>query len=186
MNHTPILNKKNLIWIDLEMTGLNLENDRIIEIATVITDKYVKILAEGPSIAIFQSEEQLKKMNSWNIFTHTKNGLIDRVRKSKYNEKNAMIDTLKFISSWVPFGKSPICGSSINHDRLFLSKYMPDLEKYFHYRCLDVSVIKELARRWKPKILSKLKKKHTHKALDDIKDSIKELLFYKDTFIKLN
>ncbi|MDQ1237502.1 MAG: oligoribonuclease [Wigglesworthia glossinidia] len=179
-------NKNNLIWIDLEMTGLDVKYNRIIEIATVITDKNLNILAEGPSIAIFQSEIELKKMNTWNIVTHTNNGLIERVKNSIYSEKSAMLDTLKFISQWTYPKKSPICGNSVYYDRQFLLNYMPDLEKYFHYRFLDVSTIKELVKKWNPKILLKFKKKNIHTALNDIKESISELIFYRENFIKIN
>ncbi|AFA41167.1 oligoribonuclease [Wigglesworthia glossinidia endosymbiont of Glossina morsitans morsitans (Yale colony)] len=185
MNTNNKRNKDNLIWIDLEMTGLNLKNDRIIEISTIVTDKNINILSEGPSIAIFQSELQLKKMNSWNTLTHTKNGLIERVKNSIHSEKSAMFETLKFISKWTYPQKSPICGNSIYYDRQFLLHYMTDLEKYFHYRCIDVSSIKELVKRWNPKILLKLKKKNLHTALNDIRESIAELIHYRKYFINL-
>lgn len=185
MNNKSKRNKDNLIWIDLEMTGLNVKNDRIIEISTIVTDKNINILSEGPSIAIFQSEVQLKKMNSWNTVTHTNNGLIERVKNSMHSEKSAMLDTLKFISKWTYPQKSPMCGNSIYYDRQFLSHYMSDLEKYFHYRCIDVSSIKELFKRWSPKILLKLKKKNLHIALHDIRESIEELVYYRKYFINL-
>jgi len=177
-------NKNNLIWIDLEMTGLDPNCDRIIEIATIITDSNLNILAEGPVIAISQSDAQLALMDEWNVTTHTGTGLIERVKKSTISEQDAELQTLNFIAQWVPENCSPICGNTIGQDRRFLFNYMPLLEKYFHYRYLDVSTIKELARRWKPEILSGLTKQGTHQALDDIKDSIAELAYYREQFFK--
>lgn len=180
----PQLNKNNLIWIDLEMTGLDPNRDRIIEIATVITDSDLNILAEGPVLAISQPESQLALMDDWNVNTHTSTGLLNRVKLSNISEQQAEQQTIDFISQWVPENCSPICGSTIGQDRRFLFNYMPKLEKYFHYRYLDVSTIKELARRWKPEILTELTKKGTHQALDDIKDSISELAYYRTHFFK--
>lgn len=146
-------NENNLIWIDLEMTGLDPERDRIIEIATLVTDANLNILAEGPTIAVHQSDEQLALMDDWNVRTHTASGLVERVKASTMGDREAELATLEFLKQWVPAGKSPICGNSIGQDRRFLFKYMPELEAYFHYRYLDVSTLKELARRWKPEIL---------------------------------
>ena len=180
----PQLNKNNLIWIDLEMTGLDPNRDRIIEIATIITDSDLNILAEGPVLAISQPESQLALMDNWNVNTHTSTGLLNRVKLSNISEQQAEQQTIDFISQWVPENCSPICGNTIGQDRRFLFNYMPKLEKYFHYRYLDVSTIKELARRWKPEILTELTKKGTHQALDDIKDSISELAYYRTHFFK--
>lgn len=178
--------QQNLIWIDLEMTGLDPEKERIIEIATIVTDKDLNILAEGPVLAVKQSDELLAKMSDWCVKTHTANGLIERVKASKLSERAAELQTIDFLKRWVPKGASPICGNSIAQDKRFLYKYMPDLADYFHYRHLDVSTLKELARRWKPEILDQFKKQNTHLALDDIKESINELKFYRDHFIKLD
>ncbi|AWI49982.1 oligoribonuclease [Actinobacillus minor 202] len=177
--------KQNLIWIDLEMTGLDPEKERIIEIATIVTDKDLNILAEGPVLAIKQSDELLAKMSDWCVKTHTENGLIERVKNSKLTERAAELQTIDFLKRWVPKGASPICGNSVPQDKRFLYKYMPDLADYFHYRHLDVSTLKELANRWKPEILTQFKKRNTHLALDDIRESINELKFYREHFIKL-
>lgn len=175
----------NLIWIDLEMTGLDPEVDRIIEIATLVTDANLNILAEGPVIAVHQSDEQLSLMDEWNVRTHTGSGLVDRVKASTIDDATAAQKTIEFLQQWVPAGVSPICGNSVGQDRRFLFRYMPELEKYFHYRYLDVSTLKELARRWKPEILPGFKKQGTHQALDDIRESIAELAYYRENFIKL-
>ena len=179
------INSNNLIWIDLEMTGLNPTTDRIIEIATIVTDSNLNILAEGPVIAIHQSDDQLALMDDWNKNTHGKSGLIERVRKSTVNEQQAEQQTIEFLKQWVPANSSPICGNTIGQDRRFLFNYMPNLESYFHYRYLDVSTIKELAKRWKPEILKGITKQNTHQALDDIRDSIAELIYYRQHFFKL-
>lgn len=179
-------NKQNLIWIDLEMTGLDPEKERIIEIATIVTDKDLNILAEGPVLAIHQSDELLNKMSEWCVKTHTENGLVERVKQSKLTERAAELQTLDFLKKWVPKGASPICGNSIAQDKRFLYRYMPDLAEFFHYRHLDVSTLKELASRWKPEMLNQFNKKNTHLALDDIKESIEELKFYREHFIKLD
>ena len=175
----------NLIWIDLEMTGLDPEVDRIIEIATLVTDANLNILAEGPVIAVHQSDEQLALMDEWNVRTHTGSGLVDRVKASTIDDATAAQKTIEFLQQWVPAGVSPICGNSVGQDRRFLFRYMPELEKYFHYRYLDVSTLKELARRWKPEILPGFKKQGTHQALDDIRESVAELAYYRENVIKL-
>ncbi|OOF66499.1 oligoribonuclease [Rodentibacter caecimuris] len=179
------LDKQNLIWIDLEMTGLDPEKERIIEIATIVTDKNLNILAEGPVLAVKQNHELLEKMSDWCLKTHTANGLIERVKASNLTERAAELQTLDFLKKWVPKGVSPICGNSIAQDKRFLIKYMPELADFFHYRYLDVSTLKELVSRWNPELLQKFTKKNTHLALDDIKESIAELQFYRDNFIKL-
>ncbi|WP_406664477.1 oligoribonuclease [Gallaecimonas sp. GXIMD1310] len=179
------MHKDNLIWIDLEMTGLDPEQQRIIEIATIVTDKDLKVLAEGPVLAVKQSDALLDAMDEWCTRTHTANGLIERVRASTVSEADAEQQTLDFLAKWVPAGASPICGNSIGQDRRFLVKYMPQLESYFHYRNLDVSTLKELARRWAPEVLTGFKKQETHLALDDIRESIAELRHYRQHFLKL-
>lgn len=178
-------NENNLIWIDLEMTGLDPELNRIIEIATIVTDANLNILAEGPVFAIHQTDEHMALMDEWNTTTHTANGLVKRVKESLLDEREAELKTIEFLRQWVPEGCSPICGNSIGQDRRFLYRYMPELERYFHYRYLDVSTLKELARRWKPEILAGFTKESTHQALDDIRDSIAELAYYREHFIKL-
>ncbi len=178
--------KQNLIWIDLEMTGLDPNCERIIEIATIVTDKDLNILAEGPVLAVHQSDELLAKMSDWCVKTHTANGLVERVKQSKLTERAAELQTLDFLKQWVPKGASPICGNSVAQDKRFLFQYMPELADYFHYRHLDVSTLKELASRWKPEILTQFQKKNSHLALDDIRESIEELKFYRTHFIQLD
>jgi len=176
--------KRNLVWMDLEMTGLSPQNDRIIEIATVVTDPHLNIIAEGPVLAVCQPLTRLARMDEWNTRTHTESGLVARVRESRIDEAEAQRLTLAFISKHVPGNHSPLCGNSVCQDRRFLALYMPKLEAYLHYRNLDVSSIKELVVRWRPELLNGFKKNNTHRALDDIRESIAELKFYRDTFIK--
>lgn len=172
-----------LIWIDLEMTGLDTDNDRIIEVATIITDSQLQIVAEGPVLAVHQSDEILGGMDEWNTKTHGKTGLIERVKASTLDEAEAERQTIYFLEQYVPKNKSPMCGNSICQDRRFLARTMPAMEAFFHYRNLDVSSIKEVAKRWKPEILPGFTKKNTHKALDDIRESIEELKYYREHFI---
>jgi oligoribonuclease len=179
-----IINAYNLIWIDLEMTGLDPEKEKIIEIATVVTDLNLKVLEEGPSIVIHQSNDILESMDEWNTRQHGSSGLIDRVRSSVLSEKDAMNQTLDFLRKWVPEGSSPMCGNSIGQDRRFLVKHMSDLASFFHYRNLDVSTIKELVRRWRPDLEDGFSKKGRHLAMDDIYDSIAELEYYREFFIQ--
>lgn len=178
-------NNYNLIWIDLEMTGLDPEQNRIIEMATVVTDPYLNILAEGPVIAISQTKELLDEMDAWNTKQHNQSGLVKRVLESRISESQAEQITLDFLSQYLDKGKSPMCGNSICQDRRFLYKYMPELAAFFHYRNLDVSTLKELAVRWHPELLNDFTKESKHLALDDIKDSINELMHYRQHFIKL-
>ncbi|WP_133130846.1 oligoribonuclease [Legionella yabuuchiae] len=177
---------QNLIWIDLEMTGLNPETDRIIEIATIVTDAQLNILAEGPVFAVHQPEALLNAMDEWNTRQHNQSGLVTRVKESKISEAEAEEKTIQFLSQYLDKGQSPMCGNSICQDRRFLVRYMPKLADFFHYRNLDVSTLKELAARWNPKLLSGVKKQSKHLALDDIKDSIEELVYYRKHFIALS
>ena len=178
-------NPNNLIWIDLEMTGLEPERDVIIEMATIVTDSDLNVLAEGPVIAVHQSDEALAAMDEWNTRTHGQSGLTQRVRESKIDTATAEAQTIAFLEQWVPKGKSPICGNSIRQDRRFLYRHMRGLENYFHYRNLDVSTLKELAARWAPDVRDSFKKGSTHLALDDIRESIAELRHYREHFIKV-
>ncbi|MCO3738503.1 oligoribonuclease [Pseudomonas aeruginosa] len=178
-------NPQNLIWIDLEMTGLDPDRDVIIEMATIVTDSGLNTLAEGPVIAIHQPEEILAGMDEWNTRQHGQSGLTQRVRESTVSMAEAEAQTLAFLEQWVPKRSSPICGNSICQDRRFLYRHMPRLEGYFHYRNLDVSTLKELAARWAPQVRESFKKGNTHLALDDIRESIAELRHYRDHFIKL-
>ena len=174
-----------LIWIDLEMTGLKTDTDHIIEIATVVTDKNLNILEEGPVLAIHQTDAVLDAMDDWNRRQHASSGLTQRVRASTTTAREAELRTLQFLSRWIDGGTSPMCGNSICQDRRFLAREMPELERYFHYRNLDVSTLKELARRWNPDAFSGFQKSSTHLALDDIHDSIRELAHYRTTFLRI-
>lgn len=179
------IDKKNLIWIDLEMTGLDTFNDTIIEIATIVTDSDLNILAEGPVFAIHTTDVVLNAMDDWNKNQHGQSGLIDRIRRSEMTLAQAEQETLAFLSKYVEAGRSPMCGNSICQDRRFLARQMPNLEKFFHYRNLDVSSIKELCFRWRPDVLDSFEKKNTHLALDDVRDSIRELRHYREHFFQL-
>lgn len=178
-------NENNLIWIDLEMTGLDPEQHCIIEIATIVTDAQLNVLAEGPVIAVHQSDDELAKMDEWCTTTHGNSGLTERVKQSSVSLAEAEAQTIEFLKQWVPAGVSPICGNSVGQDRRFLYKQMPKLENYFHYRYLDVSTIKELTRRWQPEILKGFSKQGTHLALDDIRESIAELAYYRREVFKI-
>ncbi|MFA6302593.1 MAG: oligoribonuclease [Legionella sp.] len=178
-------NNQNLIWIDLEMTGLEPEKDRIIEIATVITDAHLNILAEGPVLAVAQSQAMIDGMDAWNTRQHNQSGLVQKVLASDISEAKAEQLTIDFLKPYVDKGKSPMCGNSICQDRRFLYKYMPELAAFFHYRNLDVSTLKELATRWRPELLKGIVKESKHVALDDIKESIDELIYYRQHFINM-
>lgn len=183
----PVLapSDQNLVWIDLEMTGLYPNTDRIIEIAVVVTDPSLTVRVEGPVFAVHQSDAILDAMDAWNKGTHGKSGLIDRVKASTVDEAQAQAETIAFLKKYVPKGKSPMCGNSICQDRRFLANYMPDLEAFFHYRNLDVSTLKELAKRWKPEIMDGFRKAQAHTALADIQESIDELVYYRTHFLAL-
>ena len=178
-------NEFNLVWIDMEMTGLDPDKDRIIEVAAVVTDPDLNILAEGPVFAIHQSDALLDGMDAWNKGTHGKSGLIDKVKASNTSEADAEAGILAFISQYVPKSSSPLCGNTISQDRRFLVKYMPKLEAFLHYRNLDVSTLKELSRRWKPEVYASFKKQQKHTALADVHESIDELVHYREHFIQL-
>jgi oligoribonuclease len=179
------IGENNLIWIDLEMTGLDPQGDQIIEIATVVTDANLEILAQGPVIAIHQPEEILRAMDDWNTRHHADSGLTGRVQQSDCSTADAEAETLDFLHAWVAAGKSPMCGNSICQDRRFMARLMPELEVFFHYRNLDVSTLKELARLWKPELAAGFSKQGAHLALDDILESIAELNYYRECFIRL-
>ncbi|MFT6984930.1 MAG: oligoribonuclease [Psychromonas sp.] len=178
------MNKNNLVWIDLEMTGLNPDTDKIIEIATIITDSDLNILAEGPEFIIHQSKDTMDKMDEWCTQHHGKSGLTDRVIASDVSCAEAEQATLAFIKEWVPAGASPLCGNSIGQDRRFMVRSMPELDRFFHYRNIDVSSVKELGLRWAPEMVKAHKKSGTHLALHDIRESISELQHYKKHFFK--
>ncbi|WP_019520487.1 oligoribonuclease [Faucicola boevrei] len=178
------IDKKNLVWIDLEMTGLDTMSDTIIEIATIVTDSELNILAEGPVFAIHTPDIVLNAMDDWNTRQHNQSGLVDRIRRSTVTLEQAEAETIAFLAKYVEAGKSPMCGNSICQDRRFMARQMPKLEAFFHYRNLDVSTVKELAYRWRPDILNSFEKKGSHLALDDIRDSIRELRHYKEHFFK--
>jgi len=175
----------NLIWIDLEMTGLDPNQEKIIEIATIVTDKHLNILAEGPMLAVSQPRELLDSMDEWCATHHGDSGLTKRVLDTDITDAEAERQTIEFLKQWVTPGKSPMCGNSIGQDRRFLVRYMPELSEYFHYRNIDVSTLKELAVRWKPEILKGFSKQNKHLALDDIRESIQELSYYREHFINL-
>lgn len=179
------VDKDNLIWIDLEMTGLEPHKDVIIEIATVVTDKNLNILAEGPVLAIHQSDEVMAAMDEWCTNQHGQSGLTQRVKDSTVTEADAEKQTIAFLEQYVPSGQSPMCGNTICQDRRFMVNYMPELEAFFHYRNLDVSTIKELARRWAPEVYDGFTKDSSHLAMDDIKDSINELIYYREHALKI-
>lgn len=179
------LNENNLVWLDMEMTGLDPEKERIIEVAVVVTDLNLNTLAEGPVLVVHQSDALLGAMDAWNQSTHSRTGLIGKVKASTLSEAEAETQLLDFLTQYVPAGKSPLCGNSIGQDRRFMVKYMPRLEAFFHYRNVDVSTLKELCRRWKPEIYKSYSKTSKHEALSDIYDSIDELKYYREHFIKL-
>jgi oligoribonuclease len=183
----PVLTKsdQNLVWLDCEMTGLDPENERIIEIAVIVTGPKLECRIEGPVLVIHQSDEQLGKMDAWNKGTHGKSGLIDKVKASTLTEAQAQDQLIAFLGQYVPKSGSPMCGNSIGQDRRFLVKYMPKLEAFFHYRNLDVSTLKELSKRWRPEVYSAFKKKQRHTALADVHESIDELEHYRKHFLKL-
>ena len=177
--------QNNLCWLDMEMTGLDPQHDKIIQIAMIITDKDLNILAQSPVYAIHQSDDVLNNMNQWCITTHARTGLTERVRQSQYTEEQVENELLAFMQTWLPEKTSPMCGNTIHQDRRFMARYMPRLEAYFHYRNLDVSTLKELARRWHPTVYKGIVKKGSHQALDDILESIEELRYYRQTFLRL-
>ncbi|OGS75406.1 MAG: oligoribonuclease [Gallionellales bacterium GWA2_55_18] len=178
-------NQNHLIWIDLEMTGLNPDTDRIIELAIVITDSDLETIAEAPVLVVHQPDSVLDGMDAWNKSTHRKSGLIEKVKASTLDDATAEAQMIEFLKEYVPINISPMCGNSICQDRRFLARWMPKFEAYFHYRNLDVSTVKELAKRWKPEVVQSMKKHGKHEALADIYESIQELRHYREHFIKL-
>lgn len=177
--------QNNLCWLDMEMTGLNSDSDKIIEVAMIITDKDLNVLAQSEVYAVHQSDEILNGMDAWCTATHARTGLTERVRQSKLDEREVEQKLLEFIRQWIPANASPMCGNTIHQDRRFMARYMPELEAHFHYRNLDVSTLKELARRWNPPVYKGFAKKGAHKALDDILESIEELRYYREHFLRL-
>lgn len=183
-NATLKPNETHLVWLDMEMTGLDPEKERIIEVAIVVTDSNLETVAEGPTLVIHQSNEQLDAMDNWNKSTHGRTGLIDKVKASTLTEAQAEDQLIAFLQQYVPAGKSPMCGNSISQDRRFMFRYMPRLEEFFHYRNLDVSTLKELCKRWQPEVYKGFQKKNPHEALADIYESIAELKYYRANFLK--
>lgn len=181
---TSVKSENNLVWIDMEMTGLSPEQDRIIEVAVVVTDSELNILAQGPVLVIHQEDAVLDGMDNWNKGTHGRSGLIDKVKASTLTEAQAEAELLAFIKRWVPAGKSPMCGNSICQDRRFMARYMPKLEAFFHYRNLDVSTLKELCKRWEPAVHKGFVKRQLHTALADILESVEELRYYRTHFLR--
>lgn len=183
----PILAKSdlNLVWLDCEMTGLDPETDRLLEIAVVVTNPDLSVRVEGPVLVIHQSDSQLDRMDAWNKGTHGRSGLIDKVKASTTTETEAEQQLIAFLSAYVPKGTSPLCGNTIGQDRRFLVKYMPKLEAFFHYRNLDVSTLKELARRWRPEVYNAFRKQQAHTALADVQESIEELVHYRTHFLRM-
>ena len=176
-------NEFNLVWVDMEMTGLDPDRDRVIEIAAIVTDPNLNVLAEGPVFVIHQPDEVLDGMDAWNKGTHGRSGLIDRVKASVVTEEQASAEMVAFLKQFVPAGKSPMCGKSICQDRRFMARHMPTLEAFFHYRNVDVSTLKELCRRWRPELIAGFKKHQLHTALADIRESVEELRYYRQHFI---
>lgn len=183
---SPMQNANNLIWVDLEMTGLEPDSDVVIEIATIVTDSDLETLAEGPVIALHQSDARLAGMDEWNTTHHTRSGLVDRVRASDYDEARTSQETIAFLEQWVPGGASPMCGNTICQDRRFMARHLPALERFFHYRNLDVSTLKILMQRWRPELEAGFEKTATHLALDDIRESIDEMRYYREHFLKMS
>ena len=178
-------NKNNLIWVDLEMTGLEPDRDVVIEIATIVTDSDLNTLAEGPVIALHQADDILNNMDEWNTSHHNSSGLVARVKASQYNEQSATDEIIAFLKEWVPAGASPMCGNTICQDRRFLARHMPQLEEFFHYRNLDVSTLKILMQLWRPELNAGFTKSATHLALDDIRESIEEMRYYREHFLNM-
>jgi len=181
----PRYDESNLIWVDMEMSGLNPETDRVLEVAVVVTDSQLEVLAEGPVVVVHQSDRVLAAMDAWNTATHGRSGLTGRVRDSRCDVATAQQQVIDFLQALVPAGRSPMCGNSICQDRRFMARWLPQLEAYFHYRNLDVSTLKELARRWKPEVYRNFEKKSRHEALADIYESIDELRHYRRHFIQV-
>ena len=180
-----MINASNLAWLDMEMTGLDVENERIIEAAMIITDNDLNILATSEVLVVHQSDALLEKMDAWNTATHTRTGLIERVKASTLSEDDVQAQLLSFMQQYLPEKVTPMCGNSVHQDRLFMRKYMPQLEAYFHYRNLDVSTLKELAKRWRPEVAKGVVKKGAHQALADIEESIEEMRYYREHFLRL-
>ena len=179
------MDASNLVWLDLEMTGLDADKERIIEAAMIVTDTHLNILAQSPVLVVHQSDALLAAMDEWNTATHTRTGLVERVKASPLSEADVEAQLLAFMAEYVPEKTSPMCGNSVHQDRRFMQKYMPKLEAYFHYRNLDVSTLKELAKRWHPEVAKGVVKKGAHQALADIEESIEEMRHYRDNFLRL-